>query len=114
MRSLFSLGAVTLLVVATAGRAEEPAGAGAIVGGKDEEAVTQIMRSFTKAMGKKCNYCHVRSEGKFEYKKWTKRKRIALWMYTHFVQKLKDSDGNPVTCGTCHPGKAKFLRAVAK
>ena len=91
---------------------DAPSAAGAIVKGKDEDAVTAIMRSFTKALKVKCNHCHVREDGKFDYKKWTKKKRIALYMHTEYVEKLKNADG-PIACNTCHRGRQAFLKKVA-
>jgi hypothetical protein len=108
--------AVLLLAMAAApaSAVKKPEEAGAIVKGKDEDAILVIMRGFTKALGVKCNYCHVKEEGKFDYPQWTKRKRIALWMHLQFVQKLKQADGTEVTCNTCHQGKRKILRRALK
>jgi hypothetical protein len=105
------VGAAILLVHAAAW-ADKPSRAGAIVGGKDEDAVTDIMKAFTKALGVKCNHCHAREGGKFDYGKWTKHKRLALWMYVNFNQKLKQADGGALNCNTCHQGKAKFLKSA--
>jgi hypothetical protein len=101
--------------LAAADDAEDgPKGAGAIVKGKDEEAITQLMRGFNKALKVKCNFCHVRVAGKFQFKKWTKKKRVALWMHNEFVAKLKKADGGDMTCNTCHQGRKRWLRKIAK
>jgi hypothetical protein len=102
------------MVAATAWAVQKPEEAGAIVKGKDEDAILLIMRGFTKALGVKCNFCHVKEEGKLDYPKWTRRKRIALWMHVHFVQKLRQADGSDVTCNTCHQGKRKILGRALK
>jgi hypothetical protein len=104
---------VTMMWVAAAG-ADAPPGAGAIVGGKDEDAITEIMNGIKEALGVQCTHCHVRKEGKFDYKKWTGHKRIALWMYVNVVQKMKNADGSALTCNNCHNGKAKFLKKIEK
>jgi len=93
---------------------DAPSRAGAIVKGKDEDAVADIMKTFNKALKVKCNFCHVREDGKFNYKKWTKHKRVALHMHTEYVAKLKNAEGGSINCNTCHQGRKTFLKKVAK
>lgn len=65
----------------------------------------QLMPQISKWLGVTCGYCHV--AGDFE--KMTKKKRIALYMKTEFMEKLQTHDGQNITCFTCHQGKAEFL-----
>lgn len=108
--------ACAIAVPAVAGAAEEaPAGAGSILKkDMDETTARDIMRSFNKALGVKCNYCHVKTGKKFDYEVWTPRKRIALRMHTDFVEKLKGEGGAAVTCNTCHQGRKKWLKQIGK
>ncbi len=103
-----------LVFLSAAAFAGAPKGAGSIKEGKDEDTLLETMRGFTKALGVKCTYCHVKTEGKFLYPKWTKKKkRIALWMYLNFNMKLKQADGSAVTCDTCHHGRRTFIKKRA-
>lgn len=94
---------------------DAPAEAGSILTkGMDEKTASDLMRSFNQALGVKCNHCHVKTGKKFDYERWTKRKRIALRMYTDFVAKLKTQAGGAVTCNTCHQGRTTWLKKIGK
>ncbi|MDA0745164.1 MAG: hypothetical protein O2954_01515 [bacterium] len=72
--------------------------------------IFQHMKQIEADLGVKCDFCHVRSEdGKLTPEKPTKHKLMAKYMMDHFTSKLVTLDGEPVTCFTCHQGKAEFL-----
>jgi hypothetical protein len=64
-----------------------------------------------------CDYCHVHDksdEKKFNFPIMTDRKQVALFMNHEFMEGLKQKDGKPMKCGSCHVDKngkpaAKFL-----
>jgi len=114
MRFLLLTGGALLLLITSVVSAGKPEGAGTWIEGKDKEDIQLMMRSVNKALGVKCNHCHVRKEGKFQYDKWTPRKRVALFMYLNYVRKLQRRGGKSLSCRTCHRGKASFLKKIAK
>jgi nitrate/TMAO reductase-like tetraheme cytochrome c subunit len=66
------------------------------------DKVMDVMQEFTKALGVKCDYCHV--PGKFADE--TPRKQIARFMMTEFSGKLTKADGSAMSCNDCHQGHA--------
>ncbi|RMG08657.1 MAG: hypothetical protein D6731_21405 [Planctomycetota bacterium] len=67
------------------------------------------MRGWSRAIGKKCNYCHVKDGEEFDYEADTPNKRLAHYCEEHFVEKLLTKAKRPVTCATCHPKRPSFL-----
>jgi hypothetical protein len=66
----------------------------------------KVMPLFVKALGYDgCNGCHV--EG--DFKQETRNLKVARQMWDHFVVSLRDSEGAPIFCDSCHGGKAKVL-----
>jgi hypothetical protein len=66
------------------------------------DKIMDVMQEFTKALGVKCDYCHV--PGKFADE--TPRKQIARFMMTEFSGKLTKADGSAMSCNDCHQGHA--------
>lgn len=81
-----------------------------VASGMSRREIVQKMQIFRKALGVKCDFCHVRGEdGRLDPAQPTKHKLMAKYMIDNFTSKLVTKDGKEVTCGTCHPGKAEFL-----
>ncbi len=59
------------------------------------------MKTFSKALGARCDECHV--AGNFAAP--TPRKAIAAGMWDHFVRGLATKDGAPVYCDLLPPGE---------
>jgi hypothetical protein len=76
-----------------------------VLKGMSRQQVISVMRSWSKALGVECNYCHVRP-----FEADTPRKSIARLMQREFVANLQHKDGNPVSCQDCHQGQPNFLR----
>ena len=68
------------------------------------ERLTQVMMSFTKALGVECTYCHTS-----DFDDETPRKQIARFMMTQFSSGLVKQDGSAVGCNDCHQGHARPL-----
>ncbi len=69
------------------------------------ENLMPTMQEFTKALGVKCDYCHV--QGKMSEE--TPHKQLARFMLTEFSGKLAKSDGTATSCNDCHQGHAHPL-----
>ena len=71
----------------------------------EPDKLRKVMKTFTKALGVKCNDCHNESD----YQAMTPMKKITLHMWDDFTRSLAQEDGSPVYCDSCHQGRAKFL-----
>jgi len=71
--------------------------------------VDVIMAGVSRALGVKCNYCHLEPDFTAD----TQQKRIANFMARELVPRLRAKDGRTVTCESCHMqagrGVAKIL-----
>jgi hypothetical protein len=90
------------------------------------EDVHKIMRTFTKSLGVRCDYCHVGTpqEGKpfpkFNFpaddktEKNIARKMMAMVdsININFISKMGESDFEQITCVTCHRGNIKPMVSV--
>ena len=65
-----------------------------------------MMPKVARWLGVTCGYCHDLTN----FKKMTAKKQIALYMRDEFMAKLQTTDGDDITCFTCHQGHAKFLQ----
>lgn len=82
-----------------------------------EQELYLRMSAVASDLGVDCSYCHVPIPGPkkdFDYPKMTERKQIALFMNHQFIDGLKQKDGEPMKCRSCHVDKngkpaAKFL-----
>lgn len=70
----------------------------------DIDKKKKVMKLFVKSLGTDCGECHAD-----DFKEDTVNKRIARHMWSDFVAKLRDAQGNPIFCDTCHQGKAKII-----
>lgn len=72
-----------------------------------EEGMKRIARS----LGVECTHCHVaeKPDGRPDFESPSPFKETARHMKIHFVDSLKTVSGEPLTCATCHQGKARFL-----
>ncbi|HST21845.1 MAG TPA: photosynthetic reaction center cytochrome c subunit family protein [Blastocatellia bacterium] len=78
--------------------------------GLSDDKLMEVMNAFTKALGVKCDYCHVQSD----FDQDTPRKQIARFMITEFSSKLVKSEGAAaVTCTECHKGRPRPLSDLA-
>jgi len=68
---------------------------------------TSHVTTITKDLGTECAYCH-----KMDDMKATTPMKDATKDMVELTNKLRDDKGKPVTCGFCHNGKAKYLKAV--
>lgn len=69
------------------------------------------MKAIAEALGVECAYCHSvkKPDGTPDFKEMTPMKETAIYMQRQFVERLVALDNAPVTCATCHQGKARFL-----
>lgn len=72
---------------------------------RDRPTLMKVMNTFTRALGVRCNWCHV--EGDFAA--MTPRKAVAQYMWEQFVSKLTLRDGSPLYCDSCHHASTIFL-----
>jgi len=107
------------------GSFKEPVPAGKYKGllrnARCEQQKFLTMASVMKQLGvKECTFCHLQDPArpkKALYAEPTRRKEIANWMLSTFVEGLRRVDGKPMTCRGCHTankgkgdGEAHFLR----
>lgn len=72
------------------------------------------MARIAKSLDVQCNFCHVPRKDKpnaEDYPVHTRRKDVANWMSSTFIQGLKKSDGKKIMCEDCHANKKNFSRA---
>jgi hypothetical protein len=74
-----------------------------------QNEVYAIMDGVTRALGQRCEYCHVTGD----FSRATHRKEVANWMAQKFVPSLEKQGGGDVWCSDCHAasgkGRAKIL-----
>lgn len=67
------------------------------------------MKGVATALGVRCNYCHL----EHDFAADTQQKRVANFMATELVPRLRAKQGGAVTCASCHleagRGVAKIL-----
>ncbi|MGC4094158.1 MAG: hypothetical protein QM756_40855 [Polyangiaceae bacterium] len=84
---------------------------GVLAAARCQAEIEVIMQRVSRALGVRCNYCHVQGD----YGADTEHKRIANFMAREWVPRLKARDGRAVTCESCHlqgaRGVAKLLGA---
>jgi hypothetical protein len=71
----------------------------------DDNTRIKVMKTFTKALGVQCNFCHDTSDFSLP----TPRKKIAARMWSDFVLGLQLKSGGAMYCDSCHGGKPDFL-----
>ena len=83
-----------------------------------DQELFQTMAGIAGALNVECDYCHLHDASgdakKFDFPRMSDRKQVALFMQHEFVEGLKQKDGAPVECESCHTDKngkpaAKFL-----
>lgn len=83
-----------------------------------EQDLYLTMAATADALGTTCKHCHVQKAGgdpkDFDFPVMTDAKKIGNWMKHRFVDGLRQKDGSPVTCASCHVDRhgkpaAKFL-----
>jgi hypothetical protein len=71
--------------------------------------VLAIMQGIARSLGVGCDHCHDETD----YSAATQNKRIANWMATELVPRLRKRSGAAIACADCHAddghGKAKIL-----
>ena len=80
--------------------------------GMPRSEIVAMMKEMQNALGvKTCDHCHVRGrDGRLDPTVPTTNKVISRFMMERFTDRLLDiKTRKPVTCGTCHDGKAKRL-----
>jgi hypothetical protein len=68
--------------------------------------VLAIMANVAKALGTGCDHCH----DELDYSAPSENKRIANWMATELVPRLRKRSGGAIACADCHAddGKSKL------
>ena len=83
-----------------------------------DQELFQTMAGIAGDLDVECEYCHLNDASgdpkKFDFPRMTDRKQIALFMQHEFMEGLKQKDGAPMECASCHVDKngkaaAKFL-----
>ena len=88
---------------------------GLVASGMSRKEILKTMSAIKKDLGVKCDFCHMRTDdGRLDHTKPTKHKLMAKYMMEHFAGRLVTVKGKPVTCFTCHQGKAEFLPRSAQ
>jgi hypothetical protein len=69
------------------------------------------MEAISKALGVTCAYCHLtqKADGQPDYKAPSSQKATARHMQVKIVDVFVQKDGTPLTCATCHRGRATFI-----
>lgn len=81
-----------------------------VASGMSRKEILKIMSTIKKDLGVTCDFCHLRTDdGRLDHIRPTKHKLMAKYMMEHFTGKFVTVSGKPVTCFTCHQGKAEFL-----
>jgi hypothetical protein len=75
---------------------------------KCDQDMFLTMAGVADALDVKCEACHVPNpSGKgFDYPKMTEMKKKALWMDHYFIENLRQRDGQPMRCKSCHVDKS--------
>lgn len=80
-------------------------------GARCQPEVISIMKAASAALGVGCEYCHVKGD----FPAVTAKKQIADWMSLELAPRLKQRDGSPPSCASCHAAdgtpRAKLLGA---
>jgi hypothetical protein len=71
----------------------------------DQRALVAVMKSFSRALGVRCTWCHVATD----YAAPTARKTVTAFMWDAFVGQLQLVDGSPLYCDSCHHQSTVFL-----
>jgi len=72
---------------------------------KCDQDMFLTMASVAGQLGVECEHCHQSFEGqrdKFDYPAMTDKKKIANWMSMHLMSALRNKDGSPLRCKSCH------------
>jgi hypothetical protein len=70
----------------------------------------KLMPLFQKALGfDDCTGCHVGKPGAIDFKADSHNMRLARGMWDNFVGKLRDEQGAPIFCDSCHQGEHHLL-----
>jgi hypothetical protein len=72
----------------------------------DDRVLFAVMKTFTRALGVRCSWCHVTTD----YAAPTARKAATAYMWDAFVAQLQLVDGSPLYCDSCHHEGTVFLR----
>ena len=102
-------------------KAEKPQNLKVLPKDISEDDLHNVMKTFSKSLGVRCNYCHVSQEvpgqehPKFDFPADDKpEKNIAREMMkmteainTGYLAKIGDNKFERITCVTCHNGKPK-------
>jgi len=76
-----------------------------ILKGMPRPQILETMRTFTKALGVECSFCHVNP-----FDAETPRKSVARLMMRDYAIGMKHKDGSALTCNDCHKGQPNLLR----
>jgi hypothetical protein len=68
-----------------------------------------IMEEWSKALGVKCEHCHVAKGGLEGYLQENPNRAVAKQCLELFVKKLKTAENEPVKCSTCHRGMVEVF-----
>jgi Cytochrome c7 and related cytochrome c len=69
-----------------------------------QKQLAEVMKTFTKATGWKCEGCHAPSSFTASHP----MKNVTRHMWNEYVKGIS-FDGGPLYCDSCHQGKASFL-----
>lgn len=76
---------------------------------KDPRVLVEVMKTFSRALGVRCSWCHVTTD----YAAATARKAATAYMWNAFVAQLQLADGGPLYCDSCHHQSTIFLHRNA-
>ena len=119
MRLLFSVAALMLPVLALS--QDAPPAAPKKGGGppknlkilKPEDLRSGVMMQYARALGVRCDHCHVQGDNASDDKPAKNTARMMIQLVNDINAKFPDGAAKPhVTCYTCHAGKTHPLTAA--
>ena len=76
--------------------------------GLSKPELVKVMKSFCAALGKKCDFCHVKGDFSADDKDQKRAARMMIDMVTTLNERFfTDPNGDRATCFMCHRGEEK-------
>jgi hypothetical protein len=79
--------------------------AGVLRNARCDQDLYYSMAQVADMLGVDCTYCHaakIEGQKARDFPVMTPRKEIANWMSMHLMQAVKQADGSPMKCSSCH------------
>jgi hypothetical protein len=73
----------------------------------EPQQLMPVMRSYTAALGVRCDFCHVQGDFAADDKRNKETARMMIQLVRDINGKFGNADRERVTCYTCHHGEAE-------